>query len=415
MQGNQANLMPPHITSEDIARIFFKRICGQEEVWIEREPILITLNYRITDDSVNISELERLGIMTSDEAWLARYKKEPERTRLLMEKKEAILPEREGLYTQSPVIEINNIEMFKKAMFRYVKTYLQKEMRWTRPLYADEWEGIAMYAMTTLWTDATRQDFSNPIAFLERYTDFLTQDQWEDMKIPEKIMTRGKLDIYRETMANGDERETPHGYHLFTVKEDGKKCYFPSICYGLQGDKAFICAIHNLYNKSIVESPELQDFRKTIRGRGVEPLAIVSLISFIQDAKARGIQRIVMPDNFIMQYTTKNKIQEQIIQIRTEPKRKRGEDVTDLLEELRDEKEQKLDGNHRGSLDRRLMALMHVSKYFSTGIKFLEIPGEVSDNLIVDIRDFQLAREGLEIGLPRDHKQVQKIEDEEER
>ena len=36
---------------------------------------------------------------------------------------------------------------------------------------------------------------------------------------------------------------------------------------------------------------------------------------------------------------------------------------------------------------------MHVIKYYSTGIKVVEIPGDVSDNLTVNIQNFKIGRE----------------------
>ena len=384
-------------------------VCGKEEVFVARESLMITLNYRISDDTVSLTDLQKYGVLSAGEPWTIKLKPELEGQSLLEQRKQRITPERpeqEELYTESPVIEINNMERFKQALYRYVTEYCKKESSWTRPLIADDWKDCALYTMATIWTSATRQDFSNPIDFLERYTDFLTQDQWEDLRTPKIAMRACGLEIFSKVMQSMDERETPNQFCLFMKEENGRKHFFPSVCYGIQGDKAYVCAIHNLYGKTNEECAELAEFRGTIRGRGTEPLAIVSLIAFIQEAKARGIHQIIMPDNFIMQYTSKNRIQEHIIDTTIMGKRNRGEDYQTLLQELRAKKEQRLDSNHRGSLNNRLMTLMNISRFFSTGLRFIEIPGDVSDNLTVDIQNFQLARDGMQIGIPR-----KKVED----
>ena len=128
---------------DEIYKLFMERVCKYDEVYINRQPLLINVNYRITDPKV--------------------------------EEREKIIPEKEGFYTESPVLEINDVNAFKDVLFNYVKAYTETESRWTRPDMAETWEDMALYAMSVIWTDATNQDFTNPINFLKRYTDFLTQ------------------------------------------------------------------------------------------------------------------------------------------------------------------------------------------------------------------------------------------------
>jgi len=184
------------------------------------------------------------------------------------------------------------------------------------------------------------------------------------------------MELYKAKAECNDEREAPNNFYLFEKDNDGKKYYFPSIVYGIKDDKAYVYAIHQIYNKSNKETENMQKLRNIIKGRGVEPLGIASLIAFIEEAKQKGIKQIVMPDNFVMQYTTKNKIRRELNKYRAEP-----------------EGDERIDKNHMGSMNKRLMTMMIISKYYSTGIKFTEIPGEVSDNYTADIQDFKIGRE----------------------
>ena len=54
---------------------------------------------------------------------------------------------------------------------------------------------------------------------------------------------------------------------------------------------------------------------------------------------------------------------------------------------------EELDKVQKHSINNKLKALFLVSQYYSRGIKFLEIPGDVSDNYVVDITNFRLGKE----------------------
>lgn len=267
--------LPKTITPNDILKMFLKKVCGQDEVWINGEPILVTVNYRITDERVKKEKLMEYGLNSEED----------------LAKRGKVIPEKKGLYTQSPVIEINDLERFKQALYDYVEAYTKADIMWTAPNIARDWEDTAMYTMLTMWTDATRQDFANPIAFLKRYTAFLTENQWQDLKQPQKVKEGDSLQIWKQVKESAEERETPYHYCLYAKDKEGKRYDFPAVCYGIEGKKAYVYAIHNLQRKPLQENEELQVLRNRIKGRGVEPLAIAAMLSFLQEAKERGITR----------------------------------------------------------------------------------------------------------------------------
>lgn len=389
MYDNSRFQLPKIETPDSILKLFFERVAGEEEVWINREPLLITVNYKITDEKITDQELIRYGISSKQHAM-----QNPK-----LKARERITPEKKNLYTQSPVLEINNIQSFKKALYGYIEVYVNSNIAWTKPDIARSWEDVALYAMSTIWTDATRQDFTNPEQFFNRYTAFLTQNQWRDLRQGQEVGVYGNSKIWKTVSQSTEERETPYNYALYVEDTDGRRSYFPSVSFGVQNNKVYVYAIQNIYNKNLVENEDVQKLRNQIKGRGIEPLSIATLISFLDEAKKRGIKQVVMPDNFIMQYTTKNKIREQFIEgiiHHTKP-----EDRLAQIRKMRKEKEEKLNKDYAGSMDKRLIALMHVNKYYSTGLKFIEYPGEVSDNLTVDIQDFKIGRKQPEKSIDR--------------
>jgi len=128
--------MPQNITKDEIFDVFINEVCGQQELYVGRELLEISVNYRITD---------------------SKYKQ-----------KEVVLPEQEGEYTQSPVLEINDVNLFKNALYNYIKAYLDSNSYWADPDIAIDWKSTMMYTMAAIWTNATNQDFTNPVEFLNR-------------------------------------------------------------------------------------------------------------------------------------------------------------------------------------------------------------------------------------------------------
>ena len=354
METNNKITLPEKQSKQSIYNLFINNICKDNEVWIKGERLFININYRITDPKYNGEN--------------------------------KIIPEKDGMYTESPIIEINDVDKFQTALFDYVKAYVNLNSNWTRP-YDNDWMNIAEYGMSVIWTNATNQDFTNPIDFLERYTSFLTQDQWEDLKEEQESESINDIVVWKKVTESYYERETPHEYLLFIKDQKGQKMYFPSICYGIKDDKAYIYAIHKIHGKNQQDNDDLKNIRNYIKGRGVEPLGIAALMSFIEESKRRGITKIIMPDNFIMQYTSKNRLIQQEIEDWYE-----GLSL-EKIEQKIIEKEIQLDYNHSASLNNRLMTMFLISKYYSTGLRFLEIPGEVSDNLAVDIQNYKAGRE----------------------
>lgn len=406
----------------EILKIFLKEVCGKGEVYINGEELLLPINAIINDDKLSQNNLleysqKRDTVFFGNKTFKERDKEKQLREKICEEK--------------FPIIKISNVDGFKDALYEYTTTYLSKNIMWTTPAIAEERKDIMLFAMSYIWTNATRNDFENPIAFLKRYTNFLTENQWEDLKKPEQTKIPK---LWRTVEEAIEERETPFQYTLFTIDENGKKQYLPSICYGIEGDKAYIYAIQQLHNRAN-ENDTIKNLRKAVKGRGIEPLAIISLLDFIGEAKTRGIKKICMPDYFILQYLAKKKTEERMYlqtkrydiinklkgaklgskeaeelvqEIFSAVKEDRVESLLEdsnfsLTDELRQEiiecntnwkvRMEELDKVQKHSINNKLKALFLVSQYYSRGIKFLEIPGDVSDNYVVDITNFRLGKE----------------------
>ncbi len=381
MQKESKYLMPETATEDIILEMFLKTLCGQEETWIaNKHKQFITLNCRITDNSVTDAQLLNYGF---------------ERKNGII-KKEKIIPEIEGIYTESPVIEINDINKFKKSMFEFVKAYCNKSIYWAYPNLAENWKEEAQYAMLTMWTDATRQDFENPVAFIDRYKAFLTEDQWSDLQTKQKIKDIDDLELYKEVRESTEERETPYGFKVYAVNKEGRKYYFPTVYFGISDGKAYIYAVHNTDRMEKETLPEaLIGFRNEIKGRGSDPFAIYSLLSFMQEAKKRGIKHIVIPDDFILQYTSKNKIEENYINAITGNLTE--EEKKTKIQKMREEKDDSLEKQQSGSMKNRINTVEVIRRYFTTGIEQIEIPGEVSDNYTLDITNMKIGREEKQV------------------
>ena len=171
-------------------------------------------------------------------------------------------------------------------------------------------------------------------------------------------------------------------------------------------------ALHRLYNTDKNANEATERLRKTIRNEGVEPLATMSLIAFIQEAQKRGIKKIIMPNNFVMQYAYKVKDpSEEIPKFITDEEEesnmrkmiKEGnlseEKLKERIKEVlgKDEKQEDISTNEEQKADsifqritlNRINTALTIIKH-SKGIKILEIPDGGYDNFSINIEDAQI-------------------------
>ncbi len=118
--------------------------------------------------------------------------------------------------------------------------------------YYDSIEYEDKTILTLLWANATEKDFNNPIAFIEKRTQFL-KDTTFDSYLNDKIIGTSsilksniKIIVQKEPIYE----ETPYSFHVEMINEENsnERFIFPKLRFGLDNGKCTIMAIQNKNN-----------------------------------------------------------------------------------------------------------------------------------------------------------------------
>lgn len=146
----------------------------------------------------------------------------------------------------TPLLIINNKALFNELLNEYVNISLDfyKESKYLKEIINENID-IRKNILAMLWSNATYEDFSNPIEFLQRRIDFF--NTYEDN------IDYGYLDILNgnlEININKDEiyNETPYEMNIKLVN-DNEVFNFPLIKFGISNNKLYIYAIQNRENE----------------------------------------------------------------------------------------------------------------------------------------------------------------------
>ena len=100
--------------------------------------------------------------------------------------------------------------------------------------------------MTLLWSNATYEDFNDPISFLRKQIAFLDNDLFSEFVNGETIgyseILGGEIKVQniKESIMN----ETPNSIQIIFT-DGNENYYFPRIRYGIDGEVCYIYALQN--------------------------------------------------------------------------------------------------------------------------------------------------------------------------
>lgn len=135
-----------------------------------------------------------------------------------------------------PTLMIKNKTEFDKALVQYVETAQKIYHK-----YPDDditFKDYLKEIMTTVWSNATVEDFNNPIAFLKRRIKIINDDNFNYQN--HKIGTIFNQDIFVTRKIESVLKETPYALE-FKIGDNS----LPLIRYGIADNTAFIYAIQN--------------------------------------------------------------------------------------------------------------------------------------------------------------------------
>ena len=163
-----------------------------------------------------------------------------------------------------PTLYIKNKRLFDELL----STYLELAMNFydDKNYYVDITENTFNYhkiktILSILWSNATYEDFNDPINFLRKRIMFfknnlIEYDNWCDLGYSETLNSNIKVKNTKSNLRN----ETPYKLEIYLDNVDGKY-ELPNIYYGIENEKLYIYAIQNR-KKANIENNAFQKFIK---------------------------------------------------------------------------------------------------------------------------------------------------------
>lgn len=343
------------LDKKELAKLFFNEVCGTPWIKAYNGGMYLPIYYRISDNNTNLENV----------------------------KKEK-LPESKDNSVDDVVINITDYQLFQQKLFEYVKKFIESKLRWTNHWEAETQLDDIKTAFVSLFTNATWQDYENPIDLIDRYISFLDRDYLHELlKGGKEIFAEDGSTLRIRTGLNDAEMETPYKF-IVEATDNIRRKEFPAVHYGIHKKEAYIYAVQGTnhttdlqgkYQRNDYENEMIQEMRQKIRQegkkddyRGAEPLAIVSLICFLETLKESGIHRVNLPNILPLRYNSKDKLY--------------GTEKSDEVQ--------------NAATNRLLLQVRRIMHYHTEGIKLLSVPGESGDFLSIDITDYKPKGEKVE-------------------
>lgn len=223
-----------------------------------------------------------------------------------------------------PTLQIKDEDTFKTLLFDYVNEYLASNRLYTKPEMLDaefsNVENKTLYALTTLFANATFSDFENTNSYLTKRIGFLKNNlvfennNWINCGNFEGVKD---AHILIKMAENKHTLEAPDRLEIKVVKindNETEEVYLPSVIFGIYNNTAYVYTAQNL---KLSNTPceklqkELNRARYKINKnisqdeQDVEPFEIISTTLFCGFLKSININKICVNNYLPMRYFAK--------------------------------------------------------------------------------------------------------------
>lgn len=284
-----------------------------------------------------------------------------------------------------PALIIKDKKMFDLLLIKYVEIAKEfyKEDKYIKRISEENSRDISeeminKIIMTLLWSNATIEDFNNPISFLQKRIFFL-ETKFDDIRESygySRILDGNiELKIEKDMLIN----ETPHKM-VFSLNKENNNYYFPEVKFGISDGVVYIYAIQNT-------SQELSDYTKKVNralykiGEGFD----ASLDNFgvyeegnLKDVTASFLVSLNMAIAYFKDLGYSKFVVPSILPVRWNAK-SIGIDRVSKNTEERKEEQNKIQDNLTNKYIRTFLRLQH----HYDGVDILSYPYELDSNLTV--------------------------------
>ena len=290
-----------------------------------------------------------------------------------------------------PTLIINNKDEFDKLLIVYVNKCLDfyDDNNYYDEIIKKEINDKSIskekVIMSLLWSNATLEDFNDPISFLRKRISFLENDLYKDFSETKDLgyseTFKGNLNVIIEK--SKIENETPYSIVFSFIDLVTKDKYvLPRIYFGID-DKAYIYAIQNdknindnKYSKTVnrtlyqLNKDVIDDTEESIKDVSLNfVLASTLLFTLLYEY---GIKQVVIPSFLITRWNSK--------EIMYDIKQKSGiyndEDI--LKNQINHERIQ-------NNLTNKLMRTFKRNEFHNDGINIISYPYELDSSMHVEL------------------------------
>ncbi len=290
----------------------------------------------------------------------------------------------------TPLLIINNKTLFNELLESYVSISLQfyQDSKYLKEIdneskLLNENIDIRKNIMAMLWSNATFEDFSNPIEFLKRRINFLNSEYTETkINYGEIPIFNGNLEI--EIKKGEIYNETPYQFNSALINSEGLKYNFPNVKFGISDNTLYIYAIQNKINDSNSYAKRINRLLYKVNDGFNEELPEIYGIDNLKDISVSFVTTINIILNYFKNMGINNVVISSILLPRWNAKRisinKRYENnIEEKTKEI--EKQEYIQHNLTEKFLRTFLRL----KVQYDNIDVLSYPFEIDSNLHIDI------------------------------
>lgn len=226
-----------------------------------------------------------------------------------------------------PILMVNNKEQLTILLEQYFNECDKYENKFSNCKLEEK---IKIY-LTLVWSNATYEDFANPLMYIKRRIEFyqnkLTDFNSQEYRKEIEILDNSKITVYNELQDL--RQETPYVFKP-VIQNDFNSFLLPRISYGISNGECYIYAIQNDktkelndYDKKIkrklykinedIFNFETDEYKEYTNGSDyypenisdVSPSAILSLSIFLDTINKCGIEKVKVISLLPVRYNSK--------------------------------------------------------------------------------------------------------------
>ena len=255
--------------------------------------------------------------------------------------------------------------------------------------------------LTLLWNNATVDDFNNPVEYINRYIDFLTNSiNIEKDTYSEILDSNINIQIRKEPLYE----ETPHSIYIKAIK-DNLYYEFPIVRFGISNDTCYIYAVQQEKDKKEITQENLkyqkkihrllfkvnENFNENVKDNinnpenltGISPSALAAITITLSILNDLGIKKVCVPSFLPVRYNAK----EINFLVRINLLKSKGKDVETLNNIMHDYQE-----NHemiQRNISDKLLRYFRRLEYCFSNIDIKSLPHEVDSNTHLELSNYK--------------------------